>query len=451
MTLPTDLTQLSQAELIRIIYQQQDQIEALKTQVAELRSQIKGQGSKQDTPLWVKPEAKKKRKGECNHRHEGYARKRDVVTKRVFHSLDCCPDCGGALGQPSVSYTRQVIDIPEVPVEITEHVIFKRWCSTCKKRVTPRVNLHGVVVGQHRLGVRLMSLVSLLKESCRQPLETIQSYLNIVHNLQLSQGALINMLHTVAVKGKPTYEQVKQTIRGSHCVHADETGGRENGKNRYTWSFSTSDVQFVAYGRRRNQDVVEEMLGEEFEGVLVTDFYTAYNVYNGFHQRCWVHYRRDMHELKEQLKGRHPPFNRWAKKVKAIYEAAKAYAGPDPSLPAGTQEQERIAKQQMFQEQLRAVCEPYLTKESPMSTLCGRAMSYLSEMFVFVRFAGVSSDNNAAERAVRHLVVARKISGGTRSAKGSETKSILASLFGTWRLQQKNPLTQCQLLLASCP
>lgn len=452
MTLPNDLTQLSQAELIRIIFQQQDQIEALQAQVAELRSQINKQGPKQDTPpSWVKPEVRKKRTGERKHRLIGYARKLDTPTRRVFHSLECCPDCGEALGHPSVSYTRQVIDIPETPVEITEHVIFKRWCFHCKKRVAPQVNLTGIVVGQHRIGVRLMSIVSMLKEACRQPLETIQSYLDIVHNLHLSQGALVNMLSTVAAKGRPTYERLKQTIRASHCVHADETGGRENGKNRYTWSFSTSDVQFVVYGRRRNQDVVEEVLGDTFEGVLVTDFYTAYNIYNGFHQRCWVHYLRDIHDLKTQLKGRHPPFNQWAKRIKTIYAQAKAYIGPDPFLPIGKQEQERIAKQQRFQNQLRTVCEPYLTKESPMSTLCGRAIRYLSEMFVFVRFAGIPSDNNQAERAVRHLVIARKISGGTRSAKGSEIKSTLASLFGTWRLQNKNPLQQCQLLLTSCP
>ena len=85
-----------------------------------------------------------------------------------------------------------------------------------------------------------------------------------------------------------------------------------------------------------------------------------------------------------------------------------------------------------------------------MSTLSARIIKHLQEMFVFVRFEGVPSDNNAAERAVRHLVVSRKISGGTRSAKGSETKSILAPLFGTWKLQDKNPLTECQLLLAAC-
>ena len=84
-----------------------------------------------------------------------------------------------------------------------------------------------------------------------------------------------------------------------------------------------------------------------------------------------------------------------------------------------------------------------------MSTLCGRIITFLPELFVFVRFPNVDPDNNRSERILRHTVTARKISGGTRSPKGSETRSILTSLFDTWQLQGLNPLTQCRLLLTS--
>ena len=94
-----------------------------------------------------------------------------------------------------------------------------------------------------------------------------------------------------------------------------------------------------------------------------------------------------------------------------------------------------------------SVCLPYLKTESPVSTLSGRIVKYISELFTFIRFEGISSDNNSAERALRHLVIQRKISGGTRSPRGSETKSILTSLFGTWKLQKLNPFDQTRELL----
>jgi transposase len=291
-------------------------------------------------------------------------------------------------------------------------------------------------------------MVAMFKESFRQPLQTVQSYFEILHNLHLSEGEIISLLSKTASLGKPTYEGLIKTIRESKAVHADETGGRENGQNGYFWNFNTKKVKVLLYRKSRAQGVVKEALGDDFSGVLISDFYTAYNIYSGFHQRCWVHFLRDVKKLKQDI-PKSPPLNIWAKKIKDLYEEAKDYSGPDPALPPGIKSRLREEKQHEFEDRLRSICAPYVAKNVPQSTLCARAISFLPEMFTFVRFEEVDSDNNAAERSVRHLVISRKISGGTRSAKGSETKSILGSLFGTWKLQGLNPLVQCQLLLAT--
>lgn len=447
-----DLLSAPRSELIRIIYEQQDRIVALETQIIEIKARINNQDPKQQNkpPSWVKSNISSKKKGPRRKREQNFARKLDTPTKQVFHSFNVCPDCGGKLGRPAVSYTRQTIDIPPAKVEITEHVICKRWCFTCKKRVTPGVNLKDTVTGQQRIGIRLMSIITMLKEACRQPLETIQSYLEIMHDFHLSQGAIINILHKVAQKGKPTYDDLLKRIRDSDLVFADETGGRENGRNGYNWSFSNKNIHFLLYRKSRGKQVVDEVLGDDFEGVLSTDFYAAYNTYSGFHQRCWVHLLGDISDLKDFYPD-DKEVDKWAKQVHAIYEEAKAYPGPNNNLPTGIIAQERINKQQYFEDKLRIVCASWVKTDRPMSILCSRIIKHLQELFVFVRFEGIPPDNNAAERILRHTVVKRKISGGTRSAKGSETNSILTSLFDTWKLQNKNPLTQCQLLLVSCP
>lgn len=191
--------------------------------------------------------------------------------------------------------------------------------------------------------------------------------------------------------------------------------------------------------------------GENFEGVLSSNFYTAYNTYLGPHQRCWVHYLRDVKKLKQDY-PKDRKLKRWAKNIHSLYEEAKLYPGPAPNLPPGLKEQERILKEGYFKEKLKSFCDPYLKTMTPQATLSARAIRFLPEMFTFIRFEGVSSDNNMAERAVRKTVIQRKISFGTRSAKGSETRSVLGSLFGTWRLQNLNPFEQMKLLLlnASC-
>lgn len=444
-----DLTTVPKSELIRIIFEQQDQIKSLQAQIVELRSRLTDQGPKDKEPLpsWVKPNVKRKKKGIRKNRHQGFSRKLDTPTKQLFHSYEMCPDCTGALGKPVVSYTRQTIDIPPVAVEVTEHVVFKRWCGTCQKQVAPRLDLTGAVVDHQRFGNGIMSMVAMFKEAFRQPVRTIAAYFEILHNLHLSEGEIVKLLHKTAVIGKPTYEGLKQQLRKSHVVYGDETGGRENGRNGYTWNFNTDKIKLLLYRHTRSQTVVTEALGDDFEGVLVSDFYAAYNVYTGFHQRCWVHYLRDIKKLKEQY-PKDMQLKRWANQIQILYKLAKTWSGPDPQLPKGIQEQLRSNKQQEFEEKLKNLCASWITQEVPMATLAARAIRFLPEMFVFIRFEGVASDNNSAERSVRHDVISRKISGGTRSAKGSETKSILSSLFGTWKLQNLNPFQQCQLLLA---
>jgi transposase len=193
---------------------------------------------------------------------------------------------------------------------------------------------------------------------------------------------------------------------------------------------------------------VKEVLGEEFEGVLVTDFYGGSNAHLGLHQRGWVHLLREIHELKNQH-GKDQSLRKWAAKVKAIYERAKGYRGPGAKLTAAEQQGERVRRQREFEQELLKVCRPHLKKKRVQSRLCERIERFLPELFMFVADPRVPSDNNAAERSVREIVVSRKISGGTRSEKGSEAKSILASLFGTWRLQGQDFYQCCLSLLAA--
>ena len=294
-----------------------------------------------------------------------------------------------------------------------------------------------------------MAAIFTMREEEDMPVHKIQDHLNSFFGLELSLGEIIEILHQEASLGKVPVETIKQHLLSSKAIYADETGGRENGVNRYSWSFSNQQFQLLLYGKRRSAKVVAEILGTEggnYTGVLVTDFYTAYNEYFGPHQRCWVHYLGDLKKLKEE-NPKNRKLKRWIKQIHKVYAEAKAYPGPDPNLPKGLKEQERMNKETYFKQQLKKLCEPYMKTDTPQAKLAARALRFLSELFTFVRFEGVNPDNNMAERAVRKTVIKRKIFFGTRSAKGSETRSILGSLFGTWRLQKLNPFKQMKLLL----
>jgi len=373
----------------------------------------------------------------------------DIPTKKVFHGFECCPNCHGILGKPSVAYSRQIIDIPPISAKITEYVVFKRYCFSCRKRFYPRIDLSSQVLGKSRIGINLMSAVFAMREEENLNIDQIKAHLKTFYHLDLSSGEIVEILHQEAGLGKPQVETIKQNLLSSKVIYADETGGREDGVNGYHWSFSNQRFQLLLYRKSQGAKVVREVFGENgenFAGVLTSDFYTAYSSYLGPHQRCWVHYLRDIKKL-ESDNPQDRKLKKWARKVHSLYEEAKSWPGPAPDLPVGLKDWERIFKESSFKEKLGFICEPYLKTTVPQATLCARALKYLPEMFAFIRFEGVNPDNNMAERAVRKTVIKRKISFGTRSVKGSETRSILGSLFGTWKLQNLNPFEQMKLLL----
>ena len=140
-----------------------------------------------------------------------------------------------------------------------------------------------------------------------------------------------------------------------------------------------------------------------------------------------------------------PMMRHWpggADAVHGIYDRAKACTHP--------QAKRRRTAQVALERQLLAICQPFL--DDPSAThakLCLRIERHIKELVVFVAEPEAPADNNAAERSLRHLVISRKISGGTRSEQGTESKMTLASIFGTWRAQGLNPLTACRQLLVS--
>ena len=441
METESDLRTADRDTLIAIIIRQQAIIEGLEKRVAQLEGRVKSKGSGRMPGLKPGGDGNPDQPGKPRKRRpQGFARTRMTPTQRVEHVLEQCPHCGTQLSGGWTHHTREVIDLPQVPVQVTEHAYIARTCTGCRRRCVPSARLEGVVLGQQRLGINLLSLIAALREAARLPFRVIQWYLDTVHGLRLSVGAIVAATQRVAQKAQGALTDIVERIRGSPVVHADETGWREDGHNGYVWTFSTPDLRYFLR-RGRGKVVVDEALGQEFAGVLVSDFYAAYHHYDGPQQRCWTHLLRDIHDQRGLYPDDHR-LGRWADAVNLLYRQAKAFTHPS--------ERQRRSAELALERRLLDRCRPYLADPTAtQARLCRRIEKHIKELFVFVAQPDVPPDNNAAERSLRPLVTSRKISGGTRSHQGTETKMTLASIFGTWRAQGLNPLTSCRQLLTS--
>ena len=296
MDTEVDLTTVDRAVLIAIIAELQAVIERLQRQIAELEGQAKPGDPLRMPGLKAKsarkPPAQQQPRKQRRH---GFARRRMTPTHRVEHVVENCPDCGAHLSGGWTQRTREVIALPVVPVQVTEHVCIARTCPACRRRRVPTAQLDGVALGRQRLGVNVLSRIATLREEGRLPIRSIQWYLRTVHQLSLSVGAIVSAIHQTAQQAQPAVAAILDRIRASPVVHADETGWRQNGNNGYVWTFSTPTERYFLR-RGRGKAVVDEALGESFSGVLVSDFYAAYHHYDGPKQRCWAHLLRDIHD-----------------------------------------------------------------------------------------------------------------------------------------------------------
>ncbi len=476
MTVEEEVTHLraENAQLKEQLRLALEQLAQALARITELEAKLEQVES--GAPSFVKPSTPKIDKTHSQPRRKrakdqnGARRREQTPTRTVEHKVEQCPDCGYGLRQHQLAGRRQVIELPPPPpVQVTEYQLFKGWCARCCKWHYASVDLSDQVVGHGRMGVRIASLIAHLRISLRMPVLLIKEYLHTIHSLTISVGEIVELLHRM-VEAEPLKQAatvIKERVRQSHVVHGDETGWREGGQNGYVWGFFTPQGErLYEYDKSRAGAVAKRILGSSFGGVLSTDFYAGYNDFPGEHQRCWVHLLRDLHKLKEEHPGDEQVLA-WAGKVRKLYDDAHKLLeehelGP-PTADEGTKQpykrKQREREYRWLVEGAARVGVQYAdakqygkngNKQSkhPCHALCKRLLRHQDELFQFVLVPGLAAHNNLAERSIRPMVVTRKVSGGTQSPKGSATRMVLASLFGTWRAKGLNPFDQCLALLS---
>lgn len=385
--------------------------------------------------------ARRRKKPGAKLGHEGCCRPRpERIDHRVEHQLPACPTCGGELTRTGRTRTRIVEDIPaNLKAEATEHTVHRDWCPCCRTQVEPSVP---DAMPACTLGNQAVTLSAFLHYSLGTTTRQVVDVFNAHLQLPISEGGLTQMWHRLADTLRPWYEQIWDECFDAAVLHADETGWHLNGVLVWLWCFCTPRDTFYAIEPSRGHAALEKFFADEFGGVLVTDFWRAYDAVDArMNQKCWAHLLRELKAVEDRPNGVRDDWLAFAKKLRRVFTDAVRLASAE-NMPSG----ERDSKVCRLHVRLgELACGAWVHPDA--QRLANRLLRDGDSLLTFAEFPEVPATNNAAEREIRPAVVMRKVSYGSASDRGVSTRAVLMSVYRTLKKRGLDPLAATRAAL----
>jgi len=353
------------------------------------------------------------------------------IDRREDHRLEACPDCGRPLQRCQRTRTRTIEDILEaLRTEVTEHTIHRDYCPHCKKHVEPVVT---DALPKAALGHRIMALTGWLHYGLGVTISQVIALLGHLLQTRLSAGGLMAMWMRLALILEPWYEQIGTQARASATLHADETGWRVNGQTWWLWCFANGQVCFYMIDRSRGSPALAKFFLTAFDGVLITDFWAAYNaVCAAERQCCLVHLLRELEKV--DLHNDSAEWKAFAKKLRRLLGDGIRLRKREDYTP------------QRYASRVRRIDQRLMTlaraeyADADASRLGKRLLRHADQLFTFLDYPDVPFENNFAERMIRPAVIIRKNSQSNRSEKAAAVQAVLMSIYRTLKLRGHNPI-----------
>ena len=382
----------------------------------------------------VKKSSRKKRKRGGQPGHQKFSRPAfkpediDEVIEYEFYAKD-------AVGLEPLDewHVIQQVTLPEKLYVITEHRARKYLDpQTGTIHITP---LPSEVNQGHLLGADLSAMIAFMKGGCHMSFSTIQQFCKEVMQLSLSRGVLDKAKQKVSQALQPTYDSLVERLPYEMYLGVDETGHKNNGDKHWTWCFQTLNYTLFHIDKSRGSQVLFELLGEDFNGILNCDYYGSYRKFSRLTdatvQYCMAHLIREIRFLAEHSSKR---LARWGQQlldwIKKLFDTLHRH---DRLTAAGfTRSMTNIKKG--FLSRIRRPPNHRLAKALARRFKGKAAEAY----FQFMTDPHVEPTNNGTEREIRHTVIDRRITQGTRGDNGMRWCERIWTVIATCKKQHRN-------------
>lgn len=444
-----------------------DRIRVLERENAELKAKLQALHRRQFKPNRKKgaqmdgrddqgasaPREEKPKKRGAPVGHPGWVRPKPDRIDRTVHvpAPTICPHCQSPdltpMEENTEHFQEDIVIQPQTVV--TRYLHGQAFCPRCHRPVVQAAE--GELLNAP-IGPVAKSVAIYLRYRIGIPYRKTAELFRELFGLQFVPASALGFDRKAAARGTPIYEDLREKIRVSNVVHADETSWRSDGVGHFVWFAGNETLAFFHIDRHRSAEVAKTIFGQDFSGTLVRDRYAAYNGIGVDWQTCLAHILTNAKEISaehallpqtEKDPATGPFCDRLRDLCARLCELGQKFKSGQLPWKAAAKIEKRSAVE------LDHICKQTLRfkpAETLRTFLAGPEQKFL---FTFLRRPGVPPTNNHAEQSLRHLVIFRKICFGTRSDSGLKTHSILPSLVQTARRQGVHPRKFLQTLLTA--
>lgn len=437
-------------DLSRQVDLEQQRVQALERQVARLAKNSTNSSKPPSSDIThprPPPRRKAKRRigAQPGHpRHERPAFPEADIESFHDYRLDACPQCGNAgvtfLDQPP--RVLQQLEIQETVVRKEEHRSYPVWCARCQK-----VHYHPFPAAAVKEGLfkeRLTALITYMKAVDHASFSTIRKFIRDVLGEKVARGYLRKVIAKASAALDAPYGELLDRLPLEPLLHVDETGHKEKGAKFWTWVFRAELYVLFKIDKTRGSKVLLDVLGEEFNGVLGCDYFSAYHKYmsdfNVTVQFCIAHLIRDIKFLTGLPDAETRAYGQ--RLLAAITAMFQVIHRRDETDPVAFQRALEQARDRILEEALGQgpshVDEHGKACKREAFNMAKRFRENGKAYFQFITTPGIGPTNNLAEQAVRFVVIDRRITQGTRSEKGRQTCERLWTVVGTCAMQGRS-------------
>ena len=434
-----------QEAMLTLVRSYEDRISRLESQLGDLEARLKLNSTNSSKPpssdpIGMKrrppaPSSKKKRGGQPGHRK---ARRTLVPPEKVRETFQCKPEacrrCGQELvGDDPEPVIHQVAELPRIEPIVDEYRLHRLTCPACRATTCGELPA-GVPAGC--FGPYLQAVMVMFAGAYRLSKRQIRQLAADVFILSISTGMISKLERQSAAVLEAPYNELAVAVHHAQVTNIDETSWRERLKKVWLWATVTPLFTVFTIAKSRGGDVARALLGSEDGQVVGSDRFSAYEwIMARWRQICWAHLRRDFQAMIDRGGGGVATGNRLLSLSNELFH--HWHRVRDGTLPWGPFQREMV---RLRREVKASLLEGSRCPCAKTAATCFEILKVEEGLWAFARVKGVEPTNNAVERALRHAVIWRRISGGTDSVDGSRFVERMLTVVATCRQQGRDVL-----------